>query len=358
MDSLVEYYLHQGGGGGGSEYQDDLFGPVYVGSSYLQRGLGIGSLLAGIFRTLKSLTIRGDRALGREALDMGAQILADIKIKQPETKIKDIVADRLVESAQRLVIKLKGSGGRKRKRETSKPPSSKKKKMKAPTKRRESIKGTYSPNRSHSTSGRNGVRNDKIRVRHIRREACADRCAIVTSHTLQTQCACGSMRSRVRHTWRCLDVLGSRHSHVGAGKTSGARRFGAGPCRQHYGGQQSTPLTLQSMQRTVNGVSASSCKDLYNYRAYLNTLLTYGHDASQSRLTCAFWYPDGDFQPTTRPTTPRIAAIRPGGSLRIIVPNSKCRGVFMATCLTYLDCFWPGYNFRLNSRNSRATFTS
>jgi len=46
----------------------------------------------------------------------------------------------------------------------------------------------------------------------------------------------------------------------------------------------------------LNGVSLSSSKVLYNYRAYLDTLLTYGHDASQSNLTSAFWYPDeGDF---------------------------------------------------------------
>jgi hypothetical protein len=48
MNSLADYYIHQGGGGG-SEYQD-LFGSVYVGSPYVQREHGIGSFLAGLFR--------------------------------------------------------------------------------------------------------------------------------------------------------------------------------------------------------------------------------------------------------------------------------------------------------------------
>jgi hypothetical protein len=52
-------------------------------------------------------------AFGPSAVDIGK--------KQPETKVKDIVADRLAESAERLGTKLKGGEGRKRKRETSNP---------------------------------------------------------------------------------------------------------------------------------------------------------------------------------------------------------------------------------------------
>jgi hypothetical protein len=39
---------------------------------------------------------------------------------------------------------------------------------------------------------------------------------------------------------------------------------------------------------TLNGVSVSLSKDLYNYRAYIETLLTYGQDASQNHLISAF----------------------------------------------------------------------
>jgi hypothetical protein len=37
-------------------------------------------------------------------------------------------------------------------------------------------------------------------------------------------------------------------------------------------------------------VSVTLTSDLYNYRAYLETLLTYGIDASRTHLTNAYWY--------------------------------------------------------------------
>ena len=107
MGSLAEYYIRQGG------RTDDEIGPVYVSSPYVQRGHGIGSFLAGLFRMVKPVAIRGARALGREALHTGAQILTDIGDKTPETRVKDIVAKRLAESAQRL---LKGRGVRKKRK--------------------------------------------------------------------------------------------------------------------------------------------------------------------------------------------------------------------------------------------------
>lgn len=64
---------------------------------------------------MKSLVIRGARALGGKASNTVAQILKEIGAKQPEGKFKDIVADHLSESTQRLVSKLKG-GEQKRKR--------------------------------------------------------------------------------------------------------------------------------------------------------------------------------------------------------------------------------------------------
>jgi hypothetical protein len=45
---------------------------------------------------------------------------------------------------------------------------------------------------------------------------------------------------------------------------------------------------------TLNGVSVFASKDFYNYRAYLETLIMYGHDASQTHLTSAFWSPDNE----------------------------------------------------------------
>jgi hypothetical protein len=120
MDSLADYYIHQGGGGGSSEQLDDLFGPMYVGSPYVQRGHGIGSFLAGLFRSLKPWAAKHSVREHRFSRILGTN--------NPRRKVKDIVADRLAESAQRLVTKLRGGGGLKRKRKTSNTPPLKKKK--------------------------------------------------------------------------------------------------------------------------------------------------------------------------------------------------------------------------------------
>ena len=49
---------------------------------------------------------------------------------------------------------------------------------------------------------------------------------------------------------------------------------------------------------TLNGVSVTQANELYQYRSYLETLLTYGSDASASHLTNSFWYLDkGDLLP-------------------------------------------------------------
>jgi hypothetical protein len=68
---------------------------VYIGSPYAQQGHGIGSFLAGLFRTVKPLAIRGVKALNREALSTGIEILADFGSEQHVTKFKEILADRL-----------------------------------------------------------------------------------------------------------------------------------------------------------------------------------------------------------------------------------------------------------------------
>jgi len=124
--------------------------------------------------------------------------------------------------------------------------------------------GTYSPNNPHSAAGRDGVRNDKIRVRHIRQEARAERGPIIVSHVLQTHRTCGSVRLGVRHSRLCRYVRESRHSHVGERKACGTRRFCPGPGRYRCSRQQSTPLVLQC-SFTINVVPVSSSKALYNY---------------------------------------------------------------------------------------------
>ena len=41
---------------------------------------------------------------------------------------------------------------------------------------------------------------------------------------------------------------------------------------------------------TLNGTSMMPSKDLYHYRSYLETLLTYGTDAAKTHLMTGFWY--------------------------------------------------------------------
>ena len=48
----------------------------------------------------------------------------------------------------------------------------------------------------------------------------------------------------------------------------------------------------------LNGVNITQSGDLYNYRAYLETILSYGNDAASAHLTNSYWYKDaGDMLP-------------------------------------------------------------
>ena len=55
---------------------------------------------------------------------------------------------------------------------------------------------------------------------------------------------------------------------------------------------------------TLNGVTITPATDVYQYRAYLETLLTYGSEAAASHLTNALWYADkGDMLPCSPTAT-------------------------------------------------------
>jgi len=48
---------------------------------------------------------------------------------------------------------------------------------------------------------------------------------------------------------------------------------------------------------SLNGTQITQATELYNYRAYLESLLTYGNDAAVSHLRMAYWKIDeGDFK--------------------------------------------------------------
>jgi hypothetical protein len=77
MDPPTAYYVNQGGG-----RLDDYIGPMYVGSPYIQQGKGLGSFLAGLFRTVKPALVSGAKSLGRAPLTTSANIMSDIASKQ------------------------------------------------------------------------------------------------------------------------------------------------------------------------------------------------------------------------------------------------------------------------------------
>lgn len=116
MDRYTRYYVNQSGGG--------EIGPVYRASFRMQRGNGIGSFFRGLFRFVKPLLYSGAKAVGKEALKTGSNIITDILNKEPEQPVGDIFKTRFSEARGNLEGKIKkmtGSGlGLKRKRNPKK----------------------------------------------------------------------------------------------------------------------------------------------------------------------------------------------------------------------------------------------
>lgn len=84
-----KYYADQAGHG---------IGAIYRGSPY-QKGHGIGSFLGGIFRSILPLFKTGARAVGKEALRTGVNILGDVAENRP---IKEAFHGRLQEAGKNL----------------------------------------------------------------------------------------------------------------------------------------------------------------------------------------------------------------------------------------------------------------
>lgn len=108
MDRYIDHYESQVGGGGGGVDR------VFIGAPY-QRGHGLGSFLSGLFRRALPLLTRGARAVGKEALHAGMNILGDVAHNTP---FKDAFRSRITESGRNLKRKaeekfeslMKGSG--------------------------------------------------------------------------------------------------------------------------------------------------------------------------------------------------------------------------------------------------------
>ena len=109
MDPLVRYYLRQAGRG-----HTNGIGPIYEAPPVLQRGYGIGSFMAGLWRTVRPILWSGAKTLGRETLRTGGDILSDMARSTGGESPSEIVSRRVNETVQNLIGKLRGRG-RKRK---------------------------------------------------------------------------------------------------------------------------------------------------------------------------------------------------------------------------------------------------
>ena len=135
VSALERYYVSQAQYGGN-------IGPFYSGRRS-QRGHGlVSNFFSGLFRSMRPLLIRGAKAVGKEALRTGVNIVGDIATSSGKPPVKAIVRSRLLEGKDNLVTKAKralhdmtGSGGkRKRKirRKPSRSPRVKKRRRTAP----------------------------------------------------------------------------------------------------------------------------------------------------------------------------------------------------------------------------------
>ena len=104
MDRYTRYYVNQSGGG--SE-----IGLVYRASFRVQRRNGIGSFFRDLFRFVKPLLYSGAKAVGKETLKTGSNIITDILNKEPEQPVGNIFKNRFEEAKGNLQEKIKNKTG-------------------------------------------------------------------------------------------------------------------------------------------------------------------------------------------------------------------------------------------------------
>nr|CAD7196567.1 unnamed protein product [Timema douglasi] len=66
----------------------------------MQRVRGLVSFLDELFRFVKLLFLRGAKAVGKQALQTGSHILADIATKEPGQEVSDIVKKRVTQAVE------------------------------------------------------------------------------------------------------------------------------------------------------------------------------------------------------------------------------------------------------------------
>lgn len=145
MHLPIEYYDEQFGGGCFGSWEKQMHGgalpTVYIGNDG-QAGHGIGSLLGGLMRRALPMIVKGLRAVGKESLNTGFNVLGDIAKGRP---FKHSVKNRVKESGGNLKRKaeaefdtlMDGSGYKRRakRRKAHSPRKRRGKKAAAPARR-------------------------------------------------------------------------------------------------------------------------------------------------------------------------------------------------------------------------------
>ena len=85
---------------GGAQRINGGVGCIYVGSPYQRGHGGIGSFLAGIFIRVLPLFTRGAKAVGKEAVRAGMNIMSDVTMRN--TPFNESIRQRFKESGEVL----------------------------------------------------------------------------------------------------------------------------------------------------------------------------------------------------------------------------------------------------------------
>lgn len=119
QDPYLVYYKNQLGSG---------VSVVYKGAPY-QRGHGIGSFLGGLFRTITPLLKSGAKAVGKEALKAGMNVLGDVISTVPPrqalaNRMKEFTGNLKRKADDKLDRTMTGSGTSYKKRKLNVTPQS------------------------------------------------------------------------------------------------------------------------------------------------------------------------------------------------------------------------------------------
>lgn len=108
----------------------------------------------------------------------------------------------------------------------------------------------------------------------------------------------------------------------------------------------------------LNGLSITQSTELYHYRAYLETILTYGTDAAASHLTNAYRYLDYGYMllVTLQKLTRKTKDSSPDGTGRNKAMRSNCMVGFIVVCNVPQFFLLPGVMLQIKLKKAKSSF--